>query len=169
MPGTCADETRASCRVLGGLGARARPFRTRAVPFWSWHRRIGAKKIYWVRQDGRYLEEPGAHKLKYFRCALANTYFPAPTSAPGTLQVTKPLLEGRRRVPGRLTYPVDTPVTVDGRLGCSRAPGCSPPNQQAPKPQSCQNHEQQPVAMGRSGRDACRRAPREGLHPRWSM
>jgi len=43
VPGTCADTTHTSCRVLGTLCARARPFHPRAVPFWCCFRQMRAK------------------------------------------------------------------------------------------------------------------------------
>ena len=44
-------------------------------------------------------------------------YFPVRTSAPGTLQATKPPPEVPNCVPGSLTYPLDAVVTERRRLG----------------------------------------------------
>ena len=116
VPGTCTDKTHTSCRVLDGLRERARPFRLVSCRFGAGSVRPAQRKIYRARQDAWYLEGPGAHTLTSFRCPLTVTYFPAPTSAPGTLWTTKPPPEVPNCVPGSLTYPLDPVVAVDARL-----------------------------------------------------
>ena len=151
---------------------RTRPFRRVSCRFGLASVRSAQRNIYRVRGHVRYLGRPGAHKFQHFRCAQTVPYFSAPTSAPGTLRTTKPPPEVPNRVPGSLSYPLDTVVTVDGRLGelgCGRGPDCSPANQQAPKPQILPNQEQEPVPMGRGARNAYRWVPREPSDPPWSV
>ena len=117
VPGTCADKTHTSCSVLGGLRARARPFRLVSCRFGAASVRSAQRKFYRVRGHVRYLGGPGAHNLQHFRCAQTVPYFPVSTSAPGTLRTTKPPPEVPNRVPDSLTYPLATAVVDDGRIG----------------------------------------------------
>ena len=117
VPGTCTDKTHTSCRVLGGLRARARPFRTVSCRFGAGSVGLAQRHRYLVRAHVRYLGRPGAHNLQLFRCPQTNTYFPAPTSVPGTLWTTKPPPAGQNRVLGSLTCPLDAVAPESGRLG----------------------------------------------------
>jgi len=112
---------------------------------------------------------PGAHNFQCFRCPQTVPYFPAPTSAPGSLEATKPPPEVPNCVPGSLTYPLDAVVMIDGRLGGL----CLPPwllqisRQQIVEPGK--KRIQEAVPMGRGARDAYRRVPRGALGSRWSL
>jgi len=117
VPGTCTDKTHTSCSVLGGLRARARPFRRFSCRFCPGSVRSAQRNIYRPHGHVRYLGRPGAHNLQCLRCPQTVLYFFAPTSAPGTLMTSKPPPEVQNRVPGSLTYPLDTVVTERQRFG----------------------------------------------------
>ena len=117
VPGACADKTHKSCRVLGGLRERARPFRRVLRRFGPASVGSAQRSIYRVWRHGGYLEGPAKHNLQSFRCPQTVPYFPAPTSAPGTLWTTKPPPAGPNCLPGSLTCPLYTVLEVDGRLG----------------------------------------------------
>jgi len=117
VPGTCTDATHTSRRVLRGLRERARPFRRVSCRFGAGSVRSAQRQLYRVREDAWYLGRPGAHNLQSFRRPLTVPYFPASTSAPGTLRTTKPPPEVPSYVPGSLTYPFDPVVTGRRALG----------------------------------------------------
>ena len=118
VPGTCADKTHTSCRVLGDLGARTRPFPGISRRFGAGSVRSAQRNIYRVRGHVRNLGGPAGHNLTSPRRPGGVTYFPAPTSAPGPLRTTKRPVEAPNRVPGSLTYPLDAVMAAGGRLGC---------------------------------------------------
>ena len=105
MPGTCTDKTHTSCRVSDALGARVRPFCLVSCRFGAGSVRSAQRNIYRVREDGGYLGGPGAHNLRRYTCPLTVTYFPAPTSAPGTLQATKTTAGSAKLRPGQPHIP----------------------------------------------------------------
>ena len=117
VPGTCADRTHTSCWVLGGLRARARPFRAVSRRFGAASVRSAQSNIYRGRGHVRYIEGPGADIVRRPRYPQTVTRFPAPTSAPGALWTTKPPPEVPNRVSSRHTYPLDALVMERRRLG----------------------------------------------------
>ena len=131
--------------------------------------RSALRKFYRARQVGRYLGRPGAHNLEHFRCPQKRTYFPAPTSAPGALWTTKPPPGGPNCVPGSLTYPLDTVVAADRRMGGLGSGRALLQISRFRSHRSCPNQEEEAIPVGRRARDAYRQVPEDAPPPRWSM
>ena len=90
----------------------------------------------------------------------------------GTLRATKPPPEAQNCVPGSLTYPLDTVVAVDRRIG-----GLGLRQGPRPLPISAGSFMELParivfleaLPLGRGTRDAYRRVPRDAPDPPWSV